>query len=289
MKWKKSIFFIVLVAFFVRLLFFFDYHPLWWDSAVYAGMGKYIWSWAQQGLWEPLRPIFWPLLLGGIWKSGLDIVFFGRIITLIMSLAIIWFTYKISLTFYDGDIALISAALVSFSTLFFFYTFRLYTEIPALFFVLLGFFFLQKKMYLYSGMFVGIAFLTKFPAGIFLVSFLPLILDRKKYKPLIHYVVEEAKASGVEEIIFVVSQNKKFVVDYFKKSPRLEKLLEEQGKKDLIEQLHTIDKLGEGISFSYVTQKLLETENFKAQEKEGETYFIIHPVLKHISILSCLK
>lgn len=38
-----------------------------------------------------------------------------------------------------------------------------------------------------------------------------------------------------------------------------------------------------------LTQNLLEKGDFKEQTKEGETYFIIHPVLKHISILSCLK
>lgn len=34
---------------------------------------------------------------------------------------------------------------------------------------------------------------------------------------------------------------------------------------------------------------LIEKQEFKEQKKNGETYFIIHPVLKHISILSCLN
>lgn len=35
--------------------------------------------------------------------------------------------------------------------------------------------------------------------------------------------------------------------------------------------------------------KKIESQEFKKQDPHGETYFIIHPVLKHISILSCIK
>tara|TARA_B100000953_G_scaffold160815_1_gene132831 strand:- start:1421 stop:2125 length:705 start_codon:yes stop_codon:yes gene_type:complete len=38
-----------------------------------------------------------------------------------------------------------------------------------------------------------------------------------------------------------------------------------------------------------ISQNLLNKQNFKKQNsREGETYFIIHPVLKHIAILSCI-
>ena len=35
-------------------------------------------------------------------------------------------------------------------------------------------------------------------------------------------------------------------------------------------------------------KKLLNSKNFKKQNEKGNTYFIIHPVLKHIAILSCI-
>ena len=74
-------------------------------------------------------------------------------------------------------------------------------------------------------------------------------------KPLIHRLLEELKASGIEEIVFVVGKNnKKLIADYFKRSLRMEKFLEERGKKDLIEVLRAIDKLTQGISFSFVLQ-----------------------------------
>ncbi|MDP6704641.1 MAG: sugar phosphate nucleotidyltransferase, partial [archaeon] len=74
-------------------------------------------------------------------------------------------------------------------------------------------------------------------------------------KPLIQYAVEEAKASGVKEIIFVVNSNKKTLTDYFKRSPKLERVLQDGGKDDLLEQLKSIEKLVEGMTFSFVTQR----------------------------------
>ena len=71
--------------------------------------------------------------------------------------------------------------------------------------------------------------------------FLPLskILPKELWplvdKPVIQYIVEEAKNSGIRDIIFVISPEKKVVLDYFKKyylqkSPRLEKTLKDRKK-----------------------------------------------------------
>jgi len=79
-------------------------------------------------------------------------------------------------------------------------------------------------------------------------------------KPVIQYLVEEAKQSGISEIIFVISPEKKAVVDYFQKyylqkSPKIEKKLREQGKVNLLEELKKMEELCQGLSFSFVFQK----------------------------------
>jgi UTP--glucose-1-phosphate uridylyltransferase len=74
-------------------------------------------------------------------------------------------------------------------------------------------------------------------------------------KPVIQYVVEEAKASGITEIIFVVSQGKKVVLDYFKECPAVEKILKERKKNRILTELEELKKLCEDISFSFVFQK----------------------------------
>ena len=75
---------------------------------------------------------------------------------------------------------------------------------------------------------------------------LPLI-DR----PLIHYGVEEAVASGCRDIVFVTGRGKRSIEDYFDRSHDLESLLLERGKGDLAELVRSISELAR---FSYVRQ-----------------------------------
>ncbi len=74
-------------------------------------------------------------------------------------------------------------------------------------------------------------------------------------KPVIQYIVEEVKNSGIEEIIFVISPDKKLVLDYFKKCPKIEKILKERKRVNLISELEELDEICKKISFSYVFQK----------------------------------
>ncbi|MCH8741750.1 UTP--glucose-1-phosphate uridylyltransferase [Patescibacteria group bacterium] len=74
-------------------------------------------------------------------------------------------------------------------------------------------------------------------------------------KPVLQYIVEEAKNSGIEEIIFVISPEKKFILDYFQKPHKLEKILKEKKRSYLLPELKSLQELSEDISFSYVLQK----------------------------------
>jgi len=79
-------------------------------------------------------------------------------------------------------------------------------------------------------------------------------------KPVLQYIIEEAKESGICEIIFVISPEKKVIVDYFQKyhlqkSPKLEKKLKEQGKLNLLGELKKLEELCQNFSFSLVFQK----------------------------------
>ncbi len=64
------------------------------------------------------------------------------------------------------------------------------------------------------------------------------IVDR----PVIHYLVEEAADSGIEEVILVNHPSKKALEDYFKPNPDLERRLEEGGKIELLEEIRAIEK-----------------------------------------------
>jgi UTP--glucose-1-phosphate uridylyltransferase len=70
-------------------------------------------------------------------------------------------------------------------------------------------------------------------------------------KPIIQYGVEEALASGVNNIILVTGRGKNAIEDHFDVSVELETFLETRGKKELLAEIRQISNL---INFSYVRQ-----------------------------------
>jgi UTP--glucose-1-phosphate uridylyltransferase len=56
-------------------------------------------------------------------------------------------------------------------------------------------------------------------------------------RPLIQYAIDEARAAGIKEFIFVTSRGKSALEDYFDTAPELESALRKKGKKDLLEAL----------------------------------------------------
>jgi len=74
-------------------------------------------------------------------------------------------------------------------------------------------------------------------------------------KPVLQYIVEEAKNSGISEIIFVINSQKKFVLDYFRESPQLKKILKERKRNHLLVELRNLENICREISFSSVFQK----------------------------------
>lgn len=90
--------------------------------------------------------------------------------------------------------------------------------------------------------------------------FLPLSLILSKEfvpladKPAIQYIAEEAKNSGITEIIFVVSPKQKNILKYFGKQAELEKLLIKRKKDKILKELQDFEKMFEGVSFSIVVQ-----------------------------------
>ncbi len=96
-----------------------------------------------------------------------------------------------------------------------------------------------------------------FPAAGLGTRFLPATKAQPKEmlplvdKPIIQYGVEEAVASGVDNIILVTGRGKNAIEDHFDVSVELETFLEARGKKDLLAEIRKISNL---INFSYVRQ-----------------------------------
>ena len=72
-------------------------------------------------------------------------------------------------------------------------------------------------------------------------------------KPLIQYVVEEAVAAGINQLVLVTSYSKRAVEDYFDSNFELEKRLEEKGNHELLELVRNI--VPKDVSIVYVRQR----------------------------------
>jgi UTP--glucose-1-phosphate uridylyltransferase len=73
-------------------------------------------------------------------------------------------------------------------------------------------------------------------------------------KPTIQYIVEEAVASGITDIIFVTAahSNKRAIEDHFDHSATLQMMLEEKGKTEFIEMVNEISSMA---NLHYIRQK----------------------------------
>ena len=71
-------------------------------------------------------------------------------------------------------------------------------------------------------------------------------------KPLVQYVVEEAVASGIEQILFVTGRSKRAIEDHFDIAFELEALLSEKGKDA---QLSELREIADMVDIYYVRQK----------------------------------
>lgn len=71
-------------------------------------------------------------------------------------------------------------------------------------------------------------------------------------KPTLQYIIEEAVASGIEEILIITGRNKKSIEDHFDKSVELEFELEKNEKYEMLEMVKGISNM---IDIYYVRQK----------------------------------
>ncbi|WP_027636807.1 UTP--glucose-1-phosphate uridylyltransferase GalU [Clostridium butyricum] len=71
-------------------------------------------------------------------------------------------------------------------------------------------------------------------------------------KPTIQYIIEEAVASGIEEILIITGRNKKCIEDHFDKSVELEMELEKNNKNELLELVQDISEM---VDIHYIRQK----------------------------------
>jgi len=120
-----------------------------------------------------------------------------------------------------------------------------------------------------------------FPAAGLGTRFLPATKAQPKEmlplvdRPLVQYVVEEARAAGIERIVIVTGRGKNAIEDHFDTSFELEHMLEERGKSEL---LGLVREISDMIPISYVRQKValgLGHAVLQARELVGQEAFAV--------------
>src|SRR5512139_3088341 len=97
-----------------------------------------------------------------------------------------------------------------------------------------------------------------FPAAGLGTRFLPATKAQPKEmlplvdKPIIQYAVEEAIASGLENLVIVTGRGKNAIEDHFDVSYELEKTLEQRGNSEMLSRVRSVSEM---VHIAYVRQK----------------------------------
>lgn len=94
-------------------------------------------------------------------------------------------------------------------------------------------------------------------------------------KPILQYIVEEAVAAGIEEIIFVTSRSKRSIEDHFDMFPELEDILTKKGKKRELEELRAIERMASYVAVRQVQPLGLGHAVLCAKDLVGDEPFVV--------------
>ncbi len=160
----------------------------WWDTLAYGGLAKNI----LYGVWNdssflahesiirpPLLPWLWSLLLKfGVSDAGT--IIFLEIIPSILS---VWLIYLIAKELYNEKVGLIASFIACFSWIFLFYSVRIMSDVPSLFFALASIYFFVKgyeeikvKEFALSVFFLALAVMTRYSYSLIAVIYIIFLI-----------------------------------------------------------------------------------------------------------------
>lgn len=189
---KYALLSLILVSLFAKFIFVFLNQGLWWDEAVYLGLGENIlkgyYSLNPDKPVETFRPPLFPLLISAISSD----ILVTRIIVVLISIFSVAAVYLLSKELFGKEVALWTSLFLSANHLFIFFSTKTLTEPLFISLISISLLFLlrgEKPAHsLISGIFAGLAFLTRYLGTILIAScflyFLFLFLRRKGMKKI---------------------------------------------------------------------------------------------------------
>ena len=175
-RWIALLFIFLFFSSLYGTFLFTRHHDIHWDEAVYISIGKYLYSSGSQGLFESIRPLGLPLLLGLFWKLGLGTVVVYEGIIFLFALGVLLLVFLLGKETFSEEVGIFGCFVLVLTPLFFQSSISIMTEIPAVFFILLSvLLFVQQKHSFIVGVAASCAFLFKFPAGLIILALFFLI------------------------------------------------------------------------------------------------------------------
>lgn len=165
---NKTLWIIVALSAFTRLIWILQPQAVWWDTSIYIGMAKYFYSLGGIGFWESLRPPLWPIFIGLFFKIGLPSLLTLKVLELIISCGFIALIYIIGERI-RKDVGLYASLLFSFTPVIFFFTAIPLTDVPSALLGYIALWLTLRGRYFSAGFLVALSFLARFPMGLFLV------------------------------------------------------------------------------------------------------------------------
>ena len=206
--WLTVLIFTLLFFAFVMLK-----RSIWFDELIYIGIGKWIFSKGIIGEFETLRPLFFPLLIGLIWRVGINPHSGALILNCLFDILSAFILYKLGSLFMRKKYALIIPPLFLINMLVLKYNSLGLTEPLATLLMLSSIYFFTRKKYAMSGVFSALTFLTRFPFGAVLVVILiqNFLFARDKKE-----VVKSVHSSFIILISFLITITPYLLFNYIK-------------------------------------------------------------------------
>lgn len=177
---KSPMFYVLLLVACTFALSASFYRHFIWDEAVYIAMGKWLYSDGAVGLWEWIRPIGFPAVLGIGWLLGMPVGLWASLVMLLFTSGSVFMTYLIARRHLSPGRSAFASLLMLVTPVFYYNSLLALTDIPAVFFCLLALYMLQKKSLYLSGLSASVAFLFRYPAGLIVIALsLILLLERR--------------------------------------------------------------------------------------------------------------
>ncbi len=205
----KKIFFLLGIYLALLIFIVFTNKYIFFDEAVYIGMSKYIYSLGSSGLFELIRPLVVPIVIGLPLIFGISNWYFAKIIMVSLSVANVFLVFLLAKKAFNRQVAYLSVIIMMITATYLIISTKILTHMPAMFFMLFALWLFFEKKYFSAGLFAGLAFVSRFPYGLLLpciIAVLVLSADKPFGKSLKKIISGSAKAFlgfAVPSILFI--------------------------------------------------------------------------------------